>query len=522
MPSGDKEFLLIVDDDLHSLGALKASLEELDHAIITCDCPIKAQEIIEKKGCNKLLCVVTDFNMPGLTGLQFFDWVKNKDETISTIVVSGAGDMVPLKESLKMGLYDYFNKPFHVNDLRKAVKEGVYLTKRRRKRNQASKGIKYIEEIHEKLSNQVVNWTESENPAFSLKSFFAPAREAGGDFINFHTLSEEELLIIVGDVSGHDMKSSFVASYFQGVASGMLKAKSKMEKIAEVCNEFLVEQWNTGKEELNSTMLSIAVSFLKINTKKRELVIQSHGCPLPFFYLNEKDEMKLMGSSSSPLGWFETLDVQKEVYAIPENGICYMWSDGLDDQASKMGISAITLAYMMLRVSVSREDAKAILGGQLDDIAIIEITWPKNRSGPLPIFHQRYAGHLHFRIDDYQMLWKNSLQLVFPDITKDRMNQILLCTREALLNALIHGCNASAHSYSTVQMSVSADCGTLYVCVYDQGSGFDFQKLRNLVEVDPESEHLSLGQVIIKNLASYYEYHNNGSSILLRFDGMKP
>jgi len=65
-------------------------------------------------------------------------------------------------------------------------------------------------------------------------------------------------------------------------------------------------------------------------------------------------------------------------------------------------------------------------------------------------------------------------------------------------------------------MCISADMNSIFVRIQDEGTGFDpdspsLQLARGL------EDHVPLGLIIIKSLASWVEFSNNGSCLLLSF-----
>src|ERR671914_2286527 len=58
---------------------------------------------------------------------------------------------------------------------------------------------------------------------WQITPFYQPAREVGGDFYDFHLLSEEQLGVVVGDATGKGVPAALVMS----TTCGMLQAVSK-------------------------------------------------------------------------------------------------------------------------------------------------------------------------------------------------------------------------------------------------------------------------------------------------------
>jgi DNA-binding NtrC family response regulator len=102
--------VLIVDDDLDMLTMLKLLVHK------KCRCEVKtapsgesAWEILEKWQPE---IVLTDIKMPGLDGLALLRKIKERYPAITVIMMSGYGTVESAIAALKIGAYDFIQKPF--------------------------------------------------------------------------------------------------------------------------------------------------------------------------------------------------------------------------------------------------------------------------------------------------------------------------------------------------------------------------------------------------------------------------
>jgi serine/threonine-protein kinase RsbW len=87
--------------------------------------------------------------------------------------------------------------------------------------------------------------------------------------------------------------------------------------------------------------------------------------------------------------------------------------------------------------------------------------------------------------------------------------------REALANAILHGCKAN--SAKQVHCEVSCDAGgSVHITVRDPGEGFDPHSLSNPLE--PENLHADHGRgvYLIRQLMDEVEYANGGREVRMR------
>ncbi len=94
--------------------------------------------------------------------------------------------------------------------------------------------------------------------------------------------------------------------------------------------------------------------------------------------------------------------------------------------------------------------------------------------------------------------------------------QMLL--REALVNAVVHGCERNPAMQVRCELSISTE--SLSICVEDDGPGFDWQ---SALQFEPISDDLESGRglLIYKFYAEQIEFNASGSRICLVRDFKK-
>ena len=69
--------------------------------------------------------VVTDYSMPGKTGLELLDAVRAMDPTLPVIMVTAHGSERIAVEALKRGAYDYMSKPFDNDEVAYSIQRAL-------------------------------------------------------------------------------------------------------------------------------------------------------------------------------------------------------------------------------------------------------------------------------------------------------------------------------------------------------------------------------------------------------------
>ena len=201
---------------------------------------------------------------------------------------------------------------------------------------------------------------------------------------------------------------------------------------------------------------------------------------------------------------------------MPAEAIIYLWCDGLEDFAEKKKVSCCTAAYYLIHEEDTLEKSNFI-NSRNDDLLIVKISWKnKNKSNFWhPVFNEEYDGSLYSDIDKIQEIWHNSLLLIFSDKNIERIKEILLCLREGVLNAMLHGCQKGKDKKCWLRTTYCPELHTLHIEIEDQGSGFNSSSKNS-----GEPDHQSLGILIMKSYGKNLSYTKGGCQLTMDFDIM--
>ena len=72
-------------------------------------------------------CIVLDMRMSGMSGLDCFDHLRERQSTLPVIFLTGHGDVPLAVATLKKGAFDFFEKPLNDNELVTRIEEAMAL-----------------------------------------------------------------------------------------------------------------------------------------------------------------------------------------------------------------------------------------------------------------------------------------------------------------------------------------------------------------------------------------------------------
>lgn len=115
--------VLVVDDEPAVRGLLLAYLSCLTQDCRAAANAAEALALASEPPYPAL--VLSDIEMPGMSGVELLKRLKALDENIQVVMVSGVQHMDTLRECLREGAYDYLVKPFEMEDLLNTVERAL-------------------------------------------------------------------------------------------------------------------------------------------------------------------------------------------------------------------------------------------------------------------------------------------------------------------------------------------------------------------------------------------------------------
>jgi adenylate cyclase len=118
-----KSTILIVDDDATILMLMSNVFLYDNNYILTAE---SGEGGLLKLKNNKIDLVISDQNMPGMSGLQFLERVRAEHPDVVTIILTTSSEVeTAVKAVNDVGVYQFILKPFNVMDLRLTVKRAL-------------------------------------------------------------------------------------------------------------------------------------------------------------------------------------------------------------------------------------------------------------------------------------------------------------------------------------------------------------------------------------------------------------
>jgi len=118
--------ILLVDDQRDILRLLHSTLDTLAHELEIVEAPSGEEALLEATR-NKVDLVVSDYRLPGITGVELMHKIRVKYPDVRIILITGMTDRKARDEILNAGAVAVFDKPISLTDFLDAVERSLNL-----------------------------------------------------------------------------------------------------------------------------------------------------------------------------------------------------------------------------------------------------------------------------------------------------------------------------------------------------------------------------------------------------------
>jgi FixJ family two-component response regulator len=122
MAFADIPTVFVIDDDAD----IRASIQGLLKSVgLRSECFETAEQFLQKKPWDGPSCLVLDVNLPGISGLDFQQQLKNKGRQVPIIFVTRHGDIPTTVKAMKSGAVEFLTKPVGDQALLDAIQQAL-------------------------------------------------------------------------------------------------------------------------------------------------------------------------------------------------------------------------------------------------------------------------------------------------------------------------------------------------------------------------------------------------------------
>lgn len=200
----NKGNILVIDDEEIIRSLIYETLTIENYSVTTLEAIPETENYFKK---NSFDTIISDINLPGKSGIEFLKEIRQFDETIPVILITGSTETENLLTAIKYGAYDFLRKPFPLSDIIVTVNHSVQKRKLEKENYEYKKTLeKMVIERTEQL--QIAN-KKLENNLIKTMLAMVNALEASDKYTRGHSERVTALSLMIGkkmNLTFHDLK----------------------------------------------------------------------------------------------------------------------------------------------------------------------------------------------------------------------------------------------------------------------------------------------------------------------------
>jgi putative two-component system response regulator len=200
--------ILVVDDEPELREFVSMSLELNNFDTVEAENGKKALELLQNEDFD---CVVSDVEMPEMTGPEFLKNFREINKIVPVIMLTGVKALNTVVEVMKLGAQDYLVKPINVDELLIAVRKSLEFKKLKEQnillRKENERYQQHLEEMVEKRSVQL------KDALFGSLIIIASAIEAKDEYTKGHSNRVRLISLDIGRNMGLENKELQILEY---------------------------------------------------------------------------------------------------------------------------------------------------------------------------------------------------------------------------------------------------------------------------------------------------------------------
>ncbi len=191
---------------------------------------------------------------------------------------------------------------------------------------------------------------------------YMPMQSVGGDYYDMFVLSDDELLFLLGDASGHGVYAAMIWAMLKVEVEELIEEK----RFSHLSDAFTVLNRRITRI-LENTYSYITLFAILVDRKAQQIHYLSAGHIDQLYYCAQEDAVKHMKNRNPIVGTFKNARFQEDVLRYHPGDILLMFSDGVIEGTNPAGeqVGLARLTEIFGSVARGVHSASDVIGGML-------------------------------------------------------------------------------------------------------------------------------------------------------------
>ena len=347
--------ILVVDDEVFILKVIAAYLAKRGEACETAESGEQALALVQRRDFDIMLA---DLSMSGLDGLELTRRVKAIRPKTVCIIMSGMGTRFDIIAAMKLGVFDFLDKPFADLAVLAAVIERAAASRRlvherdallEDLKNQNAKLETSLTRLHtayaqlrqqeatlasdlrqsQRVQRKLLPAAFPALEGYEVSGYLCPCERLGGDFFNAVPLWDGRLAVYLVDVAGHGVSAAMITIILREVLQPrrLLQASYEIlgtpDKALAYLNQALIE-------EAFDPPILVTMVYVVIDPKSGTLALASAGHPPPIV-VNGRGSAQPLALSGPVLGMQQASTFTTTTMTLNPGDAVLLYTDGVSE-----------------------------------------------------------------------------------------------------------------------------------------------------------------------------------------------
>ena len=402
--------VLIVDDSRAQRKILQMQLTRWGYDITEAASGDEALALCQTR---KFDMVLSDWMMPGMTGLEFCNAFKNlpREGYGYFILLTSKSEKTEIAVGLENGADDFLSKPVSAEELRARLRAGERILGMQdelvEKNRLIGSTLGELQKLYDSLDRDLIEANKLQQALardrlleFSTGSacvLMRPSGHVGGDLVGTFQITENTIVVYSVDVAGHGIASAMMTARLAALFSGGAPDQNIALSVGAYGRrdswppEMVAHRLNRMMTDGISVDQYFTMAYAEIDLLSGRVRLVQAGHPHPLI-MRADGTVEVVGQGGLPIGLIEGCQYERISFDLMPGDRLFMMSDGLTECPDPAGEELGTEGLIRLLTKSQILHSPALLEALIWDLSDYAQTsvFPDDVSGIM--FDYRGAG----------------------------------------------------------------------------------------------------------------------------------
>ncbi|MCC5816619.1 MAG: SpoIIE family protein phosphatase [Leptospira sp.] len=312
-----KPEILVIDDDESICETLEVIIQSLGYYCVYFTDPDQGLEYFQRESSP---LVLLDVNLPNMSGLDILAKFKEINPMTQVLMMTGEREIQTVVTSLYNRATDFLLKPFTLDSVKAAIARALEYFNILKEKEANEETILRDLRLASKVQSKIFQITQSLPHKISAK--VDPAMYVSGDYYQVIPVSDENTLLLMGDIEDHGVTSGLIGLLMNSLVK-------EIAKPGEIDPSVYLKKMNPELvHEIGTHSMTCVV--LVVNNKTKSISYSRGGHPFPILYPSKRSEYKLLSERSGHLlGIMDDIEFNTNSISYEPGDLIVIYSDGL-------------------------------------------------------------------------------------------------------------------------------------------------------------------------------------------------